>query len=137
MTADLDGLRLRARATYKDGDGTLENVYSVATAAVAGAVAAPPAPGVPPPETIVASAGNGVHFIRSDLDFILQQIQIAEANSNAYGLAAQPLTDLLPNSRVAFGLRTVDGSLNNLIPGQEGLRRLRSDVPADARSSVP
>ena len=26
---------------------------------------------------------------------------------------------LLGNSRLAFGLRTVDGSLNNLVPGQE------------------
>ena len=129
VTADLDGLVLRVRATYKDGDGTLENVYSAATAAVAGVVAPPPAPGTPPAETIVASPGNGVHFIRSDLDFILQQIQIAESNSNAYGTAAQPLTDLLPNSRVAFGLRTVDGSFNNLIPGQEGFGASDQNFP--------
>ncbi|MFM9883087.1 MAG: peroxidase family protein, partial [Burkholderiales bacterium] len=129
VTADLDGLALRVRATYRDGDGTLENVYSDATTVVTGAVAPPAAPGTPPPETIVDSAGNGVHFIRSDLDFILQQILISEANSNAYGLDAQPLTDLLPNSRVAFGLRTVDGSFNNLIPGQTGFGASDQNFP--------
>ncbi len=61
-----------------------------------------------------------MHFIRSDLEFILQQILIGEANSNAYGGTATPLTELLPNSRVAFGLRTVDGTFNNLLPGQTG-----------------
>ena len=128
VTADLDGLALRVRATYKDGDGTLENVYSAATAPVAGVIAVTP-PATPPTETLVASPGNGVHFIRSDLDMILQQIQIAEANSNAYGAAAQPLTALLPNSRVAFGLRTVDGSFNNLIPGQEGFGASDQNFP--------
>ena len=31
----------------------------------------------------------------------------------------QILLDLLPNSTIPWGLRTVDGSLNNLVPGQE------------------
>ena len=51
-----------------------------------------------------------VKFIRSDLDFILSQIEIAE--SNAAGIS---LLDLLPNIQVPFGLRTVDGSYNNLV----------------------
>ena len=55
-----------------------------------------------------------VTYIRSDLDFILQQIIIAERNA-----AGEALIDLLPNSLVPFGLRTVDGSFNNLIEGQE------------------
>src|SRR5262245_56786970 len=54
-----------------------------------------------------------VSFIRSDLEFILQQIFIAEANA-----AGTPLIDLLPNAEVPYGLRTVDGSFNNLVPGQ-------------------
>ena len=33
--------------------------------------------------------------------------------------AGADLTTLVPNSFVAFGLRTVDGSFNNLFPGQE------------------
>ena len=68
----------------------------------------------------------------SDLSFILKQIKIAEAHSAV--LAAQgpgPSTDPVrcqsmigtgPNQiespLLSFGLRTVDGSCNNLQPGQ-------------------
>src|SRR5262249_8946054 len=54
-----------------------------------------------------------VTFNSSDLLFILDQIQIAEANA-----AGASMTDLLANVTLPFGLRTVDGSLNNLVPGQ-------------------
>ena len=63
------------------------------------------------PRLLVAS--DGVRYIRSDLQFILDQIVIAERNA-----AGEDLLDILPNSRVAFGLRTVDGSFNNLVQGQ-------------------
>jgi len=56
-----------------------------------------------------------VQFIRSDLEFILAQILIAERNA-----AGESLLDILPNVEVPWGLRTVDGTLNNLIPGQTG-----------------
>ncbi len=56
-----------------------------------------------------------VTYIRSDLEFILQQILIAEQNA-----AGTPLTDILPNAEVPFGLRTVDGSFNNLIHPELG-----------------
>src|SRR5215831_6972201 len=52
---------------------------------------------------------DSVTFIRSDLEFILQQIEIAEANA-----AGTPLRDLLPNVIVPYGLRTVDGADNNI-----------------------
>src|SRR5215210_2552691 len=58
-----------------------------------------------------------VEYIRSDLDFILEQIKIAEANA-----AGQPLYGpggLLLSYALPLGLRTVDGSYNNLIPGRE------------------
>ncbi|RXT55619.1 hypothetical protein B6S44_09420 [Bosea sp. Tri-44] len=58
-----------------------------------------------------------VTYIRSDLDFILAQIKIAEAHA-----AGQPLYGpggLIPSYNVAWGLRTVDGSFNHLLPGQE------------------
>jgi Ca2+-binding RTX toxin-like protein len=53
------------------------------------------------------------NFIKSDLEFILQQILISEAHASGI-----PLVDLLPNTEVGFGLRTVDGSFNNLIAGR-------------------
>src|SRR5215475_16113424 len=52
-------------------------------------------------------------FVRSDLEFILKQILIAEANA-----AGADLRSLLPNDEVPWGLRTVDGTLNNLVPLQ-------------------
>ncbi|HVK45706.1 MAG TPA: peroxidase family protein, partial [Micropruina sp.] len=53
-------------------------------------------------------------MIRSDLEFILQQIVIAERQA-----LGESLLDILPNVQVPFGLRTVDGSLNNLVAGQD------------------
>src|SRR5215831_11449075 len=58
-------------------------------------------------------AQMAVTFIRSDLEFILAQIQIAERNA-----AGESLLDILPNVEVPWGLRTVDGSDNNLVVGQ-------------------
>src|SRR3954466_15591604 len=54
-----------------------------------------------------------VDYIRSDLEFILTQIKIAEANA-----AGQSLRDLLPNVTVPWGLRTVSGAYNNLLMDQ-------------------
>jgi hypothetical protein len=50
---------------------------------------------------------------RGDLEFILQQIQVAEAHAAGGDLGA-----LVPNVFAPIGLRTVDGSFNTLIPGQ-------------------
>lgn len=58
-----------------------------------------------------------VDYIKSDLEFILKQIKIAEAHA-----AGQPLFGpggLIPAYNIAWGLRTVDGTYNHLLPGQE------------------
>jgi hypothetical protein len=55
-----------------------------------------------------------VTMIRSDLDFILAQIKIAEADARG----EQLLGTYIPNSELPWGLRRVDGSNNNLLPGQ-------------------
>ncbi|MDM0024029.1 peroxidase family protein [Variovorax saccharolyticus] len=110
VTSAFDGLALRVRAVYQDDNGVLENVYSARTAPVNGTVAVPPVV-APPPETLVESPG--VRYIRSDLQFILDQILISERHA-----AGEDLLDILPNSRVPLGLRTVDGSYNNLVNGQ-------------------
>ena len=52
-------------------------------------------------------------MIRTDLEFVLQQILLAEAHA----AGADPVT-LVPNTFAPFGLRTVDGTYNNLMPGQ-------------------
>ncbi len=56
---------------------------------------------------------EGVHLITADLQFILDQIKIAEQHA-----AGEDILDLIANSRLPFGLRTVDGSFNNLVQDQ-------------------
>ena len=77
-----------------------------------------------------APVGQGFNLNRSDLRFILKQIRIAEAHA-ASATPEQPCSTLLgpganqiPNgnqqgAELPWGLRTVDGSCNNLIAGQE------------------
>ncbi|MFG1342031.1 peroxidase family protein [Xanthobacter autotrophicus] len=82
-----------------------------------------------------------VQLVRNDLEFILQQIKISEAHA-----AGIPLTDIrldasgnviadpawylspafdpnapraIPDPKTPFGLRTVDGTYNNIIDGRE------------------
>src|SRR5690606_10259637 len=70
-----------------------------------------------------------VNLVKHDLTFILKQIRIAEAHANGgdlktlvgeAGLAAGAAggTSLQPHL-LPYGLRTVDGSYNNLQEGQE------------------
>ena len=76
-----------------------------------------------------------------DLEFILKQIKIAEAHANGTPLteirldaAGQVITDrawytspsfdptlplAIPDAKTPFGLRTVDGSYNNIVEGRE------------------
>lgn len=55
-----------------------------------------------------------VKTTQSDLEFILQQIKIAEAHAGGASLY-----DLVGNPLLPYGLRTVDGTYNNLVPGQQ------------------
>ncbi|MDN3524741.1 peroxidase family protein [Halomonas sabkhae] len=55
-----------------------------------------------------------VKLNQHDLEFILKQIKIAEAH-----VAGTPLDQLLAQPHLPYGLRTVDGSLNNITPGRE------------------
>ncbi len=61
-----------------------------------------------------ASPAGDLAFDREDLNFILKQIKFAERHA-----AGEELLDILPNASIPWGLRTVDGSFNNLIPGEE------------------
>ena len=72
-----------------------------------------------------------VAYIRSDLDFILAQIKVAEKHAayianpldpNAaplYGVGLAGQAGSVPSYNLSIGLRTVDGQNNNLLPGQE------------------
>ena len=73
--------------------------------------------------------GQGFTVTPADLAFILRQIKIAEAHAlapnpdpvgdpgNCQALVGTG-PDQIPNPLLSFGLRTVDGSCNNLQPGQ-------------------
>ena len=55
-----------------------------------------------------------VQLVKHDLEYILKQIKIAEQHA-----AGTPLSELVDNPLLPYGLRTVDGSYNNLVPGRE------------------
>ncbi|WP_343894452.1 peroxidase family protein, partial [Craurococcus roseus] len=74
-----------------------------------------------------------VELVRNDLEFILRQIKIAEAHSGGTPLTAirvdaqgnvvtdsgAPSTPAIPANLSPYGLRTIDGSYNNLVEGRE------------------
>ena len=80
------------------------------------------------PATAAAPVGQGFNLNPSDLGFILKQIKIAERHA-ATATAANPCgtllgdgPDQLPSGvqgeNLPWGLRTVDGSCNNVVAGQ-------------------
>jgi Ca2+-binding RTX toxin-like protein len=80
---------------------------------------------VGPAAQAAAPVGQGFTITPSDLAFILKQIKIAEHHANTY-TADNPCGTLvgngpnqIPSPLVSYGLRTVDGSCNNLIADQE------------------
>jgi Ca2+-binding RTX toxin-like protein len=76
-------------------------------------------------QAAVAPVGEGFTVSPSDLAYILKQIKIAERHAATLSPAHPCDTligtgpDQIASPLVSFGLRTVDGSCNNLQPGQE------------------
>ncbi|SFQ30815.1 peroxidase family protein, partial [Pseudomonas borbori] len=110
VTADLQGLSIRARAVYQDEHGVLETVVSAASAPVGAGTAPGPVAPLPAEST---TTSPGIHLIRSDLQFILDSIKVAERHA-----AGEDLLSLIPHERSPIGLRTVTGEDNNLLFGQ-------------------
>lgn len=100
-----------------------------ATAAtLIGATVAPISLGIGPASG--APVGAGFELDRGDLEFILKQIKISERHvatrspdepcSTLLGTGADQIPNNGPNGEVLpWGLRTVDGTCNNLLPGKE------------------
>ncbi len=99
-------------------------------ALIAFAISIPTAAILAPPVT-AAPVGSGFTVTASDLAYILKQIKIAESHAATY-TAANPCGTLvatpgdgipdanqIPDRLTAYGLRTVDGSCNNLFAGRE------------------
>jgi Ca2+-binding RTX toxin-like protein len=108
-----------------------------ATRALAGAAALLVAAGLLPASVAApaqaAPAGAGFSLNASDLRFILRQIKVAEAHATTESGPGTPLLgsgpDQVPNVVAPYGLRTVDGSENNLQPGQAGFGSSRRAFP--------
>ncbi|MDT7579588.1 MAG: hypothetical protein QOK35_852, partial [Pseudonocardiales bacterium] len=81
----------------------------------------------------VAPTGNGFTVTAGDLSFILKQIKIAEhhaatrTNAVPCDTLVGPGPNQIPDRLTSYGLRTVDGSCNNLFPGRE--KFAAADVP--------
>lgn len=107
--------------------------------------------GIIAPAAQGATVGQGFTVTPSDLSFILKQIKIAEAHvantTSATGPCGALLgngPDQIPSPLLSRGLRTVDGSCNNLVAGQETngaadqvFPRLATPVFKAAQSSPP
>lgn len=86
-------------------------------------IAAMGLPAIVPAQAVV---GQGFTVTPADLAFILKQIKIAEAHVRNTNSSTGPCGALLgsasyqvPGPLVSYGLRTVDGSCNNLQPGRD------------------
>jgi hypothetical protein len=98
-------------------------------ASLAAAVGLVPVTGLlPAPAAVAAPVDQGFNLNPSDLRFILQQIKIAERHArtasplNPCGTLLGPNENQIPDSNqgeeLPLGLRTVDGTCNNLVPGR-------------------
>src|SRR3954470_3032084 len=106
--------------------GRAAAVIGLAMASIAVTSVNAPATAAPGP------VGNGFHVTAGDLSFILKQIKIAERHAATF-TAAKPCSTLVnsptdgipqddqqvPDILTSYGLRTVDGSCNNLKTGDE------------------
>ena len=64
-----------------------------------------------------------------DLAFILKQIKIAEASTNPTTGAIENLPQLVGSPLLPYGLRTVDGTWNSLLPGYERMGAADNVMP--------
>ncbi|NUR05510.1 MAG: heme peroxidase [Nocardioidaceae bacterium] len=82
-------------------------------------------------QAATAPVGQGFTVTKGDLAYILKQITISERHAATFtaedpckGLLAEPGdgipdSEQVPDALTSYGLRTVDGSCNNLLPGRE------------------
>ena len=106
--------------------------------------------GVRPSRATAAQAptGSGFTVTPGDLAFILKQIKIAEHHSRRCSTIPTrrtraatlvgPGPDQIPDRLTPYGLRTVDGSCNNLVPGPRDTSRRRTSCSrADRQPGLP
>ena len=92
-----------------------------------------------------AAVGQGFNLNRSDLRFILRQIQIAEEHARTrtpanpcgtlVGSGALQVPNTANGRELPWGLRTVDGTCNNLFAGRETWGAADTEFPRHAPAS--
>jgi hypothetical protein len=106
----------------------------------AGAAVALPLAMLAPSASLIANAavapvGQGFTVTPSDLAFILKQIKISEQHAatltpaNPCGTLVGPGPNQIPDRLSSYGLRTVDGSCNNLFAGRENFAAADQPFP--------
>ena len=121
--------RLRAWTTRRHGSfkSSRRRLVALASSLLVGTALTPltvlaPAAVLAPAD---AAVGAGFQITPADLAFILKQIKIAERHAATYtpqnpcGTLVGDGPNQIRSPLLSFGLRTVDGSCNNLIAGQE------------------
>src|SRR3954454_5757490 len=114
----------RAAKRRSAGHGTGRRGLAALSAVLLGAGVLPAALFAAPAGAAQAPVGQGFTITPSDLSFILDQIKIAEHHAytqtpdNLCGTLVGNGPDQIPSPLISKGLRTVDGSCNNLIEGQ-------------------
>ena len=82
-----------------------------------------------PANAVQADPGAGFTVTAGDLSFILKQIKIAERHSatltasDRCGTLVGDQPNQIPDRLSSYGLRTVDGSCNNLFPDRQNFAR--------------
>jgi len=158
---------IRARSSEGSALATKPRRWRRRSLAMLGLLAATVTPAlfISSSEAVQAPVGQGFTVTPSDLTYILKQIKISERHARAFegdpAAAAQPNPnpttdpnycqamvgsgpDRIPDVLTTYGLRTVDGSCNNLIAGRakfaaadEPFPRLTSPLFRDAEASPP
>ncbi len=114
---------------------TRRTLRRVAVTAVLAVVSTFTAQGWAPAAAAPAAVGQGFTVTAGDLAFILKQIRISERHSatltasNPCGTLVGPNANQIPDRLTAYGLRTVDGSCNNLFPGREAFAAADEPFP--------
>ncbi len=156
-------MSVRLRGRYRDeqemtrigkalsGGSSPARKGKVAAVAAFAVIAAILAPGVATPAQAAPTIGQGFTITPSDLAYILKQIKIAEAHvanttseTGPCGALIGTGPNQLPSPLLSFGLRTVDGSCNNLVAGRgkigasdEVFPRLTTPVFRPAQGAPP
>src|SRR6478752_645057 len=117
------------------GRASLASVFLLTAALLIAGFVALGARSAPAARAATAPVGQDFTLTTGDLHFILHQIQIAEHHaatvtpSNQCGTLVGPGPDQIPDRLSSYGLRTTDGSCNNLFPGRENFAAANQPFP--------